>query len=251
MKEQIHELVGTFAAQIGEQLGDGIVGIYLTGSSVSGEFRADMSDIDVFVVLHEEPTPQDLIALEDVHARLLGDHPWDHKLEVEYLVRDRLRPFGVDGGSVSWTPSRGLTTGSNRMASDDVLGLHRFGEAIVGPAAGQIFPRVDADLFRAETAQYLDDLLTRPQTRPGSDGEAFADWIANISRCLFRLATGELGTKRAACSWWCKRDPAMCQILTLVEPARRGDFEAAAACIAHFPTVVRHAQRLRDELLDS
>ena len=65
-----------------------------------------------------------------------------------------------------------------------------------------------------------------------------------MARCLFRLATGELGSKRGAMAWWGNADPAMRNILNLVGLAVRGEAAAGIACVEAFPIVVDRAEAL-------
>jgi len=84
--------------------------------------------------------------------------------------------------------------------------------------------------------------LSRPQTRPAALPEDVAGWIADAARCLYRLATGELGSKPGAMAWWTDRDPVIADVLGLVDPAVRGDPVAGRDCVEAFPTVVRRAE---------
>jgi hypothetical protein len=230
-----------FAHRVHGVLGADLVGLYLTGSAVTDRFQPSTSDLDLFVVCAGPLSPRTCVELDRMHAELVREHPWGARLDVEYTPRTGLRPDGVEG-AVSWTRDGGLVQGSTRVASDDILGVRSYGRALLGPPASTVFPAVDAALFRRQTLEYLRDLLSRPQTRPGARPEVVAGWIADAARCLYRLATGELGSKPGAMAWWTDRDPVIADVLGLVDPAVRGDPVAGRACVDAFPTVVRRAE---------
>ena len=241
-------LVELFARRVGGVLGADLVGVYLTGSSVTDQFRPSTSDVDAFVVSAGPLSDGVCADLDRMHAEILRDHPWGARLDVEYTPRSGLRPDGVDG-AVSWSLDGGLVRGSARVASDDIMGVRAHGRAIVGPPASAVFPAVDAELFRRQSIEYLRDLLSRQRTRPGARPDFVAGWIANVARCLYRVATGELGSKPVALAWLSDRDPVLEDILELVDPAVRGDPVAGQACVEAFPTVARRASALLPALV--
>jgi hypothetical protein len=239
----VSSVLELLARRVRGVLGPDLVGVYLTGSAVTDRFRPSMSDVDVFVVCRGPLSARVCAELDRMHAEILRDHPWGARLDVEYTPRSGLRPDGVDG-AVSWTRDGGLGPGSRRVASDDILGVRMNGRAVVGPPASSVFPAVSPEVFRRQTVEYLWDLLSRPRTRPGARPEVVAGWIANTARCLYRLATGELGSKPDAMAWWTDRDPVAGDILLLVDPAVQGDPVAGQACVEAFPTVVLRAEVL-------
>ncbi|MEW1960803.1 nucleotidyltransferase domain-containing protein [Kineococcus sp. NPDC059986] len=224
---------------------DEVVGVYLTGSAVSGEFDESVSDIDVLTVHRSlgERLPQR--AIEGLHEELVAVLPWAERLEVAYLPRTGLRAWGVQGQCLSWSAA-GLRLGESHVASDDVLAAHLYAVVVAGLPTREVFPPVSGELFARQTQEYLADLLSRPA--PGDDGGVAADRIANIARCLQRLATGGLGSKSSALRWWAARDEELAAVVQVVGPARRGEVEAQKRCVQGLAMVVERAKTASTDL---
>jgi predicted nucleotidyltransferase len=92
------ELVQELTSGIGAGLGEGLVGLYLYGSSVSGGFEAEVSDIDLLVVTSRDVSEIDFADLEAVHRHFVERHPaWNDRLEIVYVGRGTLRSFRGGG----------------------------------------------------------------------------------------------------------------------------------------------------------
>lgn len=243
MNSQVTELMDLYAGRLRGLLGDQLIGVYLTGSAVSGEFVPETSDVDVVVVTNDLVIDR-AADLTRLHESLMRDHPWAHKIEADFAAFEQLRPTGIDGESMAWIPEAGLVIGPSHAASDDILGVGAHGHAVLGPAPASVFPEVSLELFLAETKEYLLDLTTRPRTRPNATDTDIADWLANLARCLYRLDTGELGSKRLGLAWWSARDPGVQDLLQVVPLAQRGDPKAGEICRSRFQEAARGAQQI-------
>lgn len=238
MNARALSVVTAYAAALENCLSVGdLVGVYLTGSAVSGEFDEGVSDIDVLTVhrscAEQLPGP----ALGRLHHDLAMSLEWASRMEVAYLPLPGLRPWGVQGHCLSWS-AEGLRLGPSHAASDDVLAARRHAVVVRGMPTGSVFPEVSEGLFLRQTQEYLSDLLTRPAP---SGGEAAADRIANIARCLQRLATRQLGSKATALRWWGERDTEVHEVVQAVVAARHGDVAAQQRCAQGLALLIERA----------
>jgi hypothetical protein len=66
-----------------------LLGLYVHGSLVAGDFAADRSDLDLLAVLDTDPDSNLLDLLARLHAGLDRRHPrWAGRIEVEYVSLD-------------------------------------------------------------------------------------------------------------------------------------------------------------------
>lgn len=229
-------------------LGETLLGVYLTGSAVTPDFDPSASDIDLFVITTTPISRERAEALSILHERLERHHPWALRLEVQYACREQLHPRGVRGEAPTRGSTRGFEITSSAAGPDDILGVRQFGHAITGPPPNEVFPAVNEDTFLAGTKEYLEDLLTRHVTRPNAGDSDFADWVLNIARCLYRMETRTLGSKRVAHEWLVRRAPNLSPILSAAAAARAGDLVAASICRQQFGSFAENAKRLAAEM---
>lgn len=79
-----------------------LLGVYVYGSLVWGDFDETTSDIDVFVALNQEITPQEFEALDNLHNELVKDFPvWNDRIEVAYASYKMLQHYKTGIGRIA------------------------------------------------------------------------------------------------------------------------------------------------------
>jgi Nucleotidyltransferase domain len=74
---------------------DSLVGLYVYGSLVTGDFDKDRSDIDLLAVVDSDVDGDTFDRLDRMHARFVEDHPaWEDRIEVAYVPAPALWNFG-------------------------------------------------------------------------------------------------------------------------------------------------------------
>ena len=85
-----------------EVLGEGLVGIYVYGSYVSGGFDPGVSDLDLVAVTSGEVDGIDLPGLDLMHSDFVSRHPeWSDRIEVVYVGLAALRSFRTSSGPLA------------------------------------------------------------------------------------------------------------------------------------------------------
>jgi predicted nucleotidyltransferase len=79
--ERIPPVVTVLADRLHELLGERLVGVYLGGSLVMGDFIAGSSDYDLLVVVSGDVSSADLSRLVALHERLVDELPNAIRLE--------------------------------------------------------------------------------------------------------------------------------------------------------------------------
>jgi hypothetical protein len=187
-------------------LGDRLLGLYVHGSLVAGDFAPGRSDLDVLAVLAADPDPALLRVLAGLHAGLDRRHPeWAGRIEVEYVSAGALPGPGghliariSPGEALHLLPAtthRRVTWGS----------VHDSGRALAGPPAGELLPAVDPGLVRAALLDHVRDwpAWVEQMTAPGA--QAYS--VLTMCRAVQRLLHGRQLSKRQAADRTVETDP--------------------------------------------
>lgn len=212
-----------FVSSLREQLGDLVSGVYVTGSATTSAYEPASSDIDAFVVLRRQLAPVELERLRDLHRDLPQKTRHGGDLEIEYVARDQLRSWGIEGEAVSISPGQELRVGESNAAADDILGARELGVPVFGPNPEEVFPEVDRETFVQSQTEWLEDLVTRDELRPDATDADYAEWTLNIARCLFGISHGHSCTKPEAAAWLARQEPKLGRALDAALAARRGE----------------------------
>ena len=93
MRVDPRSLLDRLGRDIGAVLGDRLLGLYVHGSWVLGDFQDDRSDLDLLAVVTGDPSGL-LEPLRAMRERLTADHPeWTDRIEVEYASTAALAGF--------------------------------------------------------------------------------------------------------------------------------------------------------------
>ncbi|MDX2161622.1 MAG: DUF4111 domain-containing protein [bacterium] len=75
-------------------LGADLIGLYLYGSAVTGDFDDLLSDIDLLAALERDIDPPMFARLDALHTALTAALPvWENRIEIAYMTRDALASF--------------------------------------------------------------------------------------------------------------------------------------------------------------
>src|SRR2546428_14119079 len=82
----VDSLLASIREEIVTVTGSSLVGLYLFGSLATGDFDADVSDIDLIAVLADGPSERLATHLSRMHADLAEANPeWDDRIGVIYI----------------------------------------------------------------------------------------------------------------------------------------------------------------------
>jgi hypothetical protein len=227
--------VEEYVAALDTALPGRIEAVYLTGSVALGDYRPDVSDIDLLVVLDATPSPDDIAAIRAVH----GARPGRPYLDATYLSRalfaaqpvaNEVVPHAVDGVFRADEPARQL----NPVTWAE---LAAGGIAIRGPAPTDV--RVDQSALRAWNVQnlhtYWAGLVARGRevaTQRPYDAEVPVDmlvwYVLGPPRLLYTIMTAGsppkpvgVGGRRAAFPRTPGLSTAACVLVRSRQPLRR------------------------------
>lgn len=196
-------------AGVGDALGRGLVGAYLSGSLALGDFDPRTSDVDLVVVTAGLPDDERFAALAALHEgfRASGS-PWAAMVEAVYVPAEALREAASGCGRypvlererpLAWEPLEDAW-------AIQLHTLRRHGVALCGPAAADLVgPVARADLDRASLG------VAHMWQRDAREDPTWLDWVAGsrehafvvltLCRLLYTLECGDVASKSAAARW--------------------------------------------------
>ncbi|MBQ1044381.1 MULTISPECIES: aminoglycoside adenylyltransferase domain-containing protein [unclassified Micromonospora] len=176
-----------------------LLGLYVHGSFVAGDFAVDRSDLDLLAVLADDPDEKLLDVLADLHADLDRRHPrWAGRIEVEYVSVDAVRAVpGRNHMIARISPGEALhllPATTHRVVA--WAAVHDHGRTLLGPPAGELLPAVDPGLVRAALLDHVRDwpAWVLEMTPPGAQSYA----VLTLCRAFQRLCHGRQLSKRQA-----------------------------------------------------
>ena len=199
-----HAVLDDLAAGLTAALGDDLLGLWLHGSLVAGDFDPARSDLDVFAVLRGRPDDATLAAVAPVHASLEARHPgWRNRVEVETCGLPTLLALsgGADAGpeDVIMRLSPGETLHLLPASRHRVLTwttVRERGRRLVGPPAADVLPPVAPDLTRAALLEHVRDWPLWVEDIRSTGGQSYA--VLSLCRAWCAVVDGEQLSKLAA-----------------------------------------------------
>lgn len=189
-------------------LGDGLVGVSLYGSAVSGDFDPAISDLDLVIVTAEPVDGQPFERFAGVVERLQEREPdWAGRLDVLFVGRTTLADFRSGGGPfLEISHEEGLELKPRADEWLETWYLVREADCpIVGPAPSELIPPISTDEFLHEVVKGVAHFID-PSRNTGTDG-----WLMyrtlTLCRLLRSLDSGAICSKLEGARWAMERYP--------------------------------------------
>lgn len=182
---------------------DRMVGFYLYGSLVWGDFDIMSSDIDTLCVISSEVTSKELDELCRMHEEIVFKMPmWDNRIEVHYAPLGGLRNFRTNTfrmGNVSpGEPLHIIDSGIDWI--DEWYCVREYAVTLYGMDKKDVLPTIEKREFIQTICGYAKSFRERIQTCKGSSySQAYA--ILTLCRALYTLKNEEQVSKPAAARW--------------------------------------------------
>jgi len=191
-----------------QALGESLVGLYVFGSWVAGDFDPARSDLDLLAVLDGDPTERLADDLSAMHQRLAVDLPvWSDRVEVEYVSVAALSEFRAQQHLMARI-SPGEPFHRVRVTNHHLLNWYsaRYeGRSLIGPAAGELIPDFTEADFRAVVLEHARQWPHWVQDHKSPDSQAYA--VLTLCRTLYSATEGGQSTKRCAAEYGRERLP--------------------------------------------
>lgn len=205
---EVNQLLADLLAQMLVILGTKLVGLYLYGSLVTGDFDIEISDVDLLAAISSDLTDAEFQALKQMHDGIVAkDRQWDNRVEVAYFSLHGLRTFKTERSPIA-VISPGEPFNLKDAGSDWLMNWYMVREkgiTLFGASPETTIEPVSNDEFiqciRAHMAswrEWVKDIEHRK-------GQSYA--ILTVCRGLYTCTHGEQVSKVRAAAWAEKQFP--------------------------------------------
>ena len=200
-------------------LGPGLIGLYLHGSLVVGDFAPGRSDVDLMAVLTVQPDDELLVPLVRVHDKVSELFPtWRGHVEVEYVALDTLRQHSAGGTVEAPGVIARISPGEHLhllpATPHRILGwslVRRYGRTLIGPPAQTVIPSISMELVTGALLHHVRDWPVWVREMATAGGQAYA--VLSLCRAAVSLETGAYVSKKAAATLVAQALPAWTDIV--------------------------------------
>ena len=200
--EDVNSIIQLLLSHIKEILGEKLVGFYLDGSLVLGDFDHDISDIDLLAALSSDMNDAEFEALKKMHDKFAQDQEeWEDRIEVCYISTDALASVKSKTSTIT-NISPGEPFHRRESNIEWIMNWYVLREksiTLFGPPAKSIVEPISKEEFMqaikehvSSWRKYVDDIHKRK-------GQAYA--ILTICRALYVIKNGEQVSKKQAAKW--------------------------------------------------
>jgi len=204
----INQLLDNLLSQIHLILNKKLVGLYLYGSLVNGDFDYDISDIDLLAVTSSDIDDTEFDRLQQMHDDIADrNKQWDNRIEVAYLSTAALKTYKSRPSQIAiispGEPFHIKEAGKDWSINWYVVrekGVTLFGpppQTIIDPITHEEFIQAVIDQTK-DWSEWIDHIQTRPY-------QAYA--ILTMCRALYAYMNGEQVSKKQAALWAQKELP--------------------------------------------
>ena len=201
----LNSVLREFVASVQSQLASTFVGAYLQGSFAVGDFDAD-SDVDFLIAIKNDLLPEQLAALQAMHARIFGlDTPWAQHLEGSYFPLAVLRRYNPASPPVWYLDNTSSVLVRSQHDDTQVVRwvARERGIALAGPPPATLIDPVPPDDLRREIratmCEWADVLFANVERMNNRWYQPFV--VLSYCRMLHSLRTGRVDSKLAGAEW--------------------------------------------------
>lgn len=215
--DDIEPILAQLTEGLQSRLRERLVGLYLYGSLVTGDFAPDISDIDLVVVMTQPLDAASFASLRQLHQSVVERQPeWHDRLELAYISGAALRAFRSQSSSIGiispGEPFHIVEAGGDWLISWHAL--RRDGIALVGPPIQSLIETIPTRDYLQAVSEHIcqyRDSVKRPRNK-----SALSYIVLTVARGVYTLAHGQPTSKVKAAAWAKQRYP---QWAALIERA--------------------------------
>jgi len=205
---EIEALLDRLAGEIRRNTNGSLIGLYVFGSLVTGDFDRDRSDIDLLTVLDSAIEDDTFRRLERMHTRFVEEYPaWEDRIEVAYVPAPALRDFRTKSSRIA-VVSPGEPFHFKAAGKDWLINwyvVRQVGFTLYGPPPDTLIPEISQSEFVEavrEQAGAWKEWVHRMRT-PGAQSYA----VLTMRRPLYAHTHGGQASKKQAALWAAERMP--------------------------------------------
>lgn len=236
----INLLLDRLLSQIRYILQEKLVGLYLYGSLVTGDFDHAVSDIDLMAVTASEISHGELDELHKMHRQLALQNPeWDNRIEIAYLSLTALRTFRTHRSPIAII-SPGEPFHVKEAGIDWLINwyvIRENGVALFGPASKSIIDPITQEEYvqavRKQAAEWVEYITHSQELK----FQAYA--ILTMCRAFYTSENGEQVSKLHAAQWAQTELPEWADLIRRAIVWRSEQNEGHVDPVSTYPETVR------------
>jgi hypothetical protein len=205
---EINDLLDDLLAQMQAVLGQKLVGVYLYGSLVWGDFDRESSDIDLVVATSSDIDAQEFSNLDTMQLGFIDKHTyWDGRIEIAYVSTATLQTFKSQNSKIAV-----ISPGEPFHIKETDPGwlmnwymVQEQGRTLFGPAPATLIDPISKQEFIRTVKQHVarwGEWIYDSHSRPS---QAYA--ILTMCRALYTCTHGVQVSKRKAAEWAAQQLP--------------------------------------------
>jgi hypothetical protein len=211
-------LLDVISSRMREILREKLVGLYLYGSLVAGDFDYEISDIDLLAATATVIDDNEFNLLERMQKRIVRDNrKWENRIEIQYAPLIALKTFKTGKSRIA-NISPGEPLHFLEAGNDWLLNWYFVRENSItlfgAPPASIIEPVSKKEFIEAVREQAAERGKNIERARYSRPFQAYL--IMTVCRALYAVKNGEQVSKRKASSWAKKLFP---KYFSLIENA--------------------------------
>ncbi len=195
-------LLDDLLSQMQTCLGDTLIGLYLYGSLVTGDFDTESSDIDLAAALTDDLDAAQFAALNAMQDDFVRTNTaWEHRIEIAYVSRHALKTFKTQThkmGIISpGEPFHIIDAGIDWLMNWYIVQAR--GVTLFGPPAHTLIDPISNREYVQAVKGYVELWQQRIGHLHSRPSQAYA--ILTLCRALYTVTTGGYTSKKQAAAW--------------------------------------------------
>lgn len=198
----INEFLNNLLTQMRSILGDKLVGLYLYGSLLTGDYDDNLSDVDLMAALMTELTDTEFDALKKMHEGFAQNPRWDNRFEIAYLTLHTLKTFKTERSDIGII-SPGEPFHYRDAGIDWLMNWYyvsEIGLPLYGPPPKTIIIPISKEEFLTSIRNHILSIPGWIDSMSHHHGSQ-AYVILTMCRGLYTLRHGEYTSKGKAAAW--------------------------------------------------
>jgi len=239
----INDLLDDLLAQMQIVLKQKLVGLYLFGSLVWGDFDRGSSDIDLLAATASDIDDQEFSKLHQMHVDIVNTYPyWNGRIEIAYLSTYALKTFKSRPSKIAI-----ISPGEPFHFKEADKGwlmnwymVQEQGLTLFGPAPTTLIDPISKQEFIQTVKAHVvgwGEWIYNARTRPA---QAYA--ILTMCRALYTCKHGVQVSKRKAAEWAAQELPEWSELITSALAWRSAWRDDNVDSAATFPETLRFVQ---------
>ncbi len=211
------KLIDDLNTQLQGLLGSNLLGLYLYGSFVWGDFKPNVSDLDFLAVIDQALSAEDFAKLEVFHNHFAKLYPsWFDRIEVHYLTQATLaKPLLAQGEMAVISPGEPLNL---KVVTKHYLMNWYFvreqSQVLYGPHPKLLIADISFEDFMANVRLHANNWPNWLEEEQPLKAQAYA--VLTMSRALYSQSFKKQSSKDKAALWMMQTYP---QWKNLIEAA--------------------------------